>query len=140
MEVIEVNSYTENEKFHIAKDYLVRKQLERNGLTEKQVSITDKALVKIIHNYTREAGVRNLERRIGDICRKAAREFLEDKKTAIRITESSLEKYLGKEKITFEDVNEEDEVGIVRGLAWTSVGGDTLQIEVNVMPLSLIHI
>ncbi len=134
MEVIEVNSYTENEKFHIAKDYLVRKQLERNGLTEKQVSITDKALVKIIHNYTREAGVRNLERRIGDICRKAAREFLEDKKTAIRITESSLEKYLGKEKITFEDVNEEDEVGIVRGLAWTSVGGDTLQIEVNVMP------
>ena len=134
MEVIEVNSYTENEKFHIAKNYLVRKQLERNGLTEEQVSITDKALEKIIHNYTREAGVRNLERRIGDICRKAAREFLEDKKKAIRITENGLEKYLGKEKITFEDVNEEDQVGIVRGLAWTSVGGDTLQIEVNVMP------
>lgn len=134
MEVIEVNSYTENEKFHIAKNYLVRKQLERNGLTEEQVSITDKALEKIIHNYTREAGVRNLERRIGDICRKAAREFLEDKKKAIRITENGLEKYRGKEKITFEDVNEEDQVGIVRGLAWTSVGGDTLQIEVNVMP------
>ena len=134
MEGIEVNSYTENEKFHIAKNYLVRKQLERNGLTEEQVSITDKALEKIIHNYTREAGVRNLERRIGDICRKAAREFLEDKKKAIRITENGLEKYLGKEKITFEDVNEEDQVGIVRGLAWTSVGGDTLQIEVNVMP------
>ena len=134
MEVIEVNSYTENEKFHIAKNYLVRKQLERNGLTEEQVSITDKALEKIIHNYTREAGVRNLERRIGDICRKAAREFLEDKKKAIRITENGLEKYLGKEKITFEDVNDEDQVGIVRGLAWTSVGGDTLQIEVNVMP------
>lgn len=134
MEVIEVNSYTENEKFHIAKNYLVRKQLERNGLTEEQVSITDKALEKIIHNYTRKAGVRNLERRIGDICRKAAREFLEDKKKAIRITENGLEKYLGKEKITFEDVNEEDQVGIVRGLAWTSVGGDTLQIEVNVMP------
>lgn len=134
MEVIEVNSYTENEKYHIAKDYLVKKQLERNGLTDKQVSISDKALEKIIHNYTREAGVRNLERRIGDICRKAAREFLEDKKTAIRISENGLEKYLGKEKVTFEDVNEEDEVGIVRGLAWTSVGGDTLQIEVNVMP------
>ena len=134
MEVIEVNSYTENEKFHIARDFLVSKQLEKNGLTQKQVSVSDGVLKKIIHNYTREAGVRNLERRIGEIFRKAAREFLEDKKTAIRVTESNLEKYLGKEKITFEDANEEDEVGIVRGLAWTSVGGDTLQIEVNVMP------
>ncbi len=134
MEVIEVGSYTENEKFHIARNYLLGKQLERNGLTEKQVTFSDAALKKIIHNYTREAGVRNLERRIGDICRKAAREFLEDKKKVIKVTESSLEKYLGKEKITFEDANEEDEVGIVRGLAWTSVGGDTLQIEVNVMP------
>lgn len=134
MEVIEVNSYTENEKFHIARDFLVGKQLEKNGLTEKQVSLSDGVLKKIIHNYTREAGVRNLERRIGEIFRKAAREFLEDKKKAIRVTESNLEKYLGKEKITFEDANEEDEVGIVRGLAWTSVGGDTLQIEVNVMP------
>ena len=135
MEVIEVNSYTENEKFHIAKDYLVGKQRERSGLTEEQIVFSDKSLEKIIHNYTREAGVRNLERRIGDVCRKAARGYLEDKKhSCIRITESNLEKYLGKEKITFEDANEEDEVGIVRGLAWTSAGGDTLQIEVNVMP------
>ena len=134
MELIEVNSYTENEKFHIARDYLVRKQLERNGLKPEQLSISDHALEKIIHNYTREAGVRNLERRIGDVCRKSAREFLEDHKKQIKITESNLEKYLGKEKITFEDANEEDQVGIVRGLAWTSVGGDTLQIEVNVMP------
>lgn len=134
MEVIEVNSYTENEKFHIARNYLVGKQLDRNGLKGKQVTISDGALKKIIHNYTREAGVRNLERRIGDICRKAAREFLENNRQIIRVTESNLEKYLGKERVSFEDANEEDEVGIVRGLAWTSVGGDTLQIEVNVMP------
>lgn len=134
MEVIEVSSYTENEKFHIAKKYLIPKQLERNGLTEGMLSFSDKALEKIIHNYTREAGVRNLERRIGEICRKAAREFLEKKKKTVHITEGNLQKYLGKEKITFENANEEDEVGIVRGLAWTSVGGDTLQIEVNVMP------
>lgn len=134
MEVIEVSSYTENEKFHIAKKYLIPKQLERNGLTEEMLSFSDKALEKIIHNYTREAGVRNLECRIGEICRKAAREFLEKKKKTVHITEGNLQKYLGKEKITFENANEEDEVGIVRGLAWTSVGGDTLQIEVNVMP------
>ena len=134
MEVIEVSSYTENEKFHIARKYLIPKQLERNGLTEEMLSFSDKALEKIIHNYTREAGVRNLERRIGEICRKAAREFLEKKKNTVHITEGNLQKYLGKEKITFENANEEDEVGIVRGLAWTSVGGDTLQIEVNVMP------
>lgn len=134
MEVIEVSSYTENEKFHIAKKYLVPKQLERNGLTGKMLSFSDKALEKIIHNYTREAGVRNLERRIGEICRKAAREFLEKKRKSVHITEGNLQKYLGKEKITFENANEEDEVGTVRGLAWTSVGGDTLQIEVNVMP------
>lgn len=134
MEVIEVSSYTENEKFHIAKKYLIPKQLERNGLTEEMLSFSDKALEKIIHNYTREAGVRNLERRIGEICRKAAREFLEKKKKTVHITEGNLQKYLGKERITFENANEEDEVGIVRGLAWTSVGGDTLQIEVNVMP------
>lgn len=134
MEVIEVSSYTENEKFHIAKKYLIPKQLERNGLTEEMLSFSDKALEKIIHNYTREAGVRNLERRISEICRKAAREFLEKKKKTVHITEGNLQKYLGKEKITFENANEEDEVGIVRGLAWTSVGGDTLQIEVNVMP------
>ena len=134
MEVIEVNSYTENEKFHIAKDYLVGKQRERSGLTEEQIVFSDKSLEKIIHNYTREAGVRNLERRIGEICRKAAREFLEKKRKSVHITEGNIQKYLGKEKITFENANEEDEIGIVRGLAWTSVGGDTLQIEVNVMP------
>lgn len=134
MELIEVNSYTENEKYHIGKNYLIRKQLERNGLTKKQLVITDGALEKMIHNYTREAGVRNLERRIGDICRKSAREILEGKKKSIRVTETNIEKYLGREKIAFEDANEEDQTGIVRGLAWTSVGGDTLQIEVNVMP------
>ncbi len=134
MEMIEINSYTENEKFHIAKNYLVKKQMEKNGLPEDQLTISDGALRKIIHNYTREAGVRNLERRIGDICRKSAREYLENKKTCIRVTESNLEKYLGKEKISFEDANEEDQVGVVRGLAWTSAGGDTLQIEVNSMP------
>ena len=134
MEVIEVNSYTENEKFHIARNYLVEKQKDRCGLEKDQLVISDSALKKIIHNYTREAGVRNLERRIGEICRKSAREYLEHGKKHIRVSESNLEKYLGKEKITFEDANEEDQVGIVRGLAWTSVGGDTLQIEVNVMP------
>lgn len=134
MEIIEVNSYTENEKFHIGKNYLTGKQLGRNGLTKDQLTITDKALEKIIHNYTRESGVRNLERRIGEICRKSAREILEKEKQSVKITDRNLEHYLGKEKILFEAANEEDEVGIVRGLAWTSVGGTTLQIEVNVMP------
>ena len=134
MEVIEVSSYTENEKFHIAKKYLLPKQLERNGLSEGKLVVSDKALEKVIHNYTREAGVRNLERRIGELCRKAAWEFLEKEKSVVRVNEGNLEKYLGKEKVTFENANDEDEVGIVRGLAWTSVGGDTLQIEVNVMP------
>ena len=134
MEIIEVNSYTENEKFHIAKNYLMGKQFASNGLSGKPISISDAAIRRIIHNYTRESGVRNLERRIGEICRKAAREFLEQNRKQIRISEDRLEKYLGKEKISFEDANEEDEVGIVRGLAWTSVGGDTLQIEVNIMP------
>ena len=134
MELIEINSYTENEKFHIARDYLVRKQMERNGLKEDQFSISDKAIRKIIHNYTRESGVRSLERRIGDVCRKAARQVIEDGKKSVHVSESRLEKYLGKERVTYEDANEEDAVGIVRGLAWTSVGGDTLQIEVNLMP------
>ncbi len=134
MEIIEVSSYTENEKFHIARQYLIKKQLEKNGLKEENLSISDDALRKIIHNYTREAGVRNLERRIGDICRKAARKYLESKELGLQVTESDLEEYLGKEKISFEDANEEDQVGIARGLAWTSAGGDTLQIEVNLMP------
>ena len=135
MDIIEVSSYTENEKFHIGKDYLIGKQLEKNGLTEKQISIDEAALKKIIHNYTREAGVRSLERRIGDLCRKAARELLEQKDlTSVAVTVENLEKYLGKEKVTYDAANEEDQIGIVRGLAWTSAGGDTLQVEVNQMP------
>ena len=134
MELIEVNSYTENEKYHIAKDYLIPKQLEKNGLSKEQLNITGPALEKMIHSYTREAGVRNLERRVGDICRKAAREVLEKKKPSIRVTERNLDHYLGREKVFFDAAGNEAQVGIVRGLAWTSVGGDTLQIEVNVMP------
>ena len=134
MELIEVNSYTENEKYHIAKDYLIPKQLEKNGLSKEQLNITGSALEKMIHSYTREAGVRNLERRVGDICRKAAREVLEKKKPSIRVTERNLDHYLGREKVFFDAAGNEAQVGIVRGLAGTSVGGDTLQIEVNVMP------
>ena len=134
MEVIEISSYTENEKYHIAKDYLIPKQLEKNGLSKEQLNITGSALEKMIHSYTREAGVRNLERRVGDICRKAAREVLEKKKPSIRVTERNLDHYLGREKVFFDAAGNEAQVGIVRGLAWTSVGGDTLQIEVNVMP------
>lgn len=134
MEVIEISSYTDNEKLHIAEQHLIPKQLEKHGLSEKMLTISRGVLWKMTHNYTREAGVRQLERQIGDICRKAAREILEEKKEKIRITESNLSKYLGKEKYVYQMANETDEVGIVRGLAWTSVGGDTLQIEVNVMP------
>jgi len=134
MELIEVSSYTENEKFHIGKNYLIRKQMEKNGLTKEQLTITSPALEKMIHNYTREAGVRNLERRIGDICRKSARELLEHHRRSVRVTEKNLEKFLGREKVLYENAGEEAQVGIVCGLAWTSVGGDTLQIEVNVMP------
>jgi ATP-dependent Lon protease len=134
MEVIEVTSYTENEKFHIAKEHLITKQQKANGLLPEQLHIADTALAEIISAYTKEAGVRNLERKIGDICRKAAREILEDGKESIRVTKSNLEKYLGKPKYHINRRNEKDEVGIVRGLAWTSVGGDTLQIEVNIMP------
>lgn len=135
MEIIEVTSYTANEKFHIAKEHLLGKQLEKNGLTGKQLDITDNALHGIIQNYTREAGVRELERKIGQICRKAAREMLQTKKDGtIRVTKQNLGKYLGKVKYAQDKVNEADEIGIVRGLAWTSVGGDTLEIEVNIMP------
>lgn len=134
MEVIEISSYTENEKLHIAQEHLIPKQLKRHGLSENQVSISKKAIWKMAGNYTKEAGVRQLERKIGDICRKSAREVLEKKKKCIRVTESNLEHYLGKELYQYQEVNDKDEVGIVRGLAWTSVGGDTLQIEVNVMP------
>ena len=134
MEVIEVTSYTANEKFHIAKKHLVKKQLKANGIKEKQLVFSDNALKDMIQFYTREAGVRTLERTIGTVCRKAARELLKDKEKKIRVSGTNLGKYLGKKKYTLDTINEKDEVGIVRGLAWTSVGGDTLQIEVNKMP------
>lgn len=134
MELIEVTSYTENEKVHIAKEHLIAKQIKRNGLKPEQLSFSEKAIGLMIRGYTREAGVRNLERKIGQICRKAAREIYEGEKKKIRITERTLSTYLGKEKYSFDQKNDADEVGIVRGLAWTSVGGDTLEIEVNVMP------
>ena len=134
MEVIEVTSYTENEKLHIATEHLIPKQLEKNGLKKEQLKISKNAVWKIASNYTKEAGVRQLEREIGNICRKAAKEILTIGKKSVTITEKNLFKYLGKEKFTYQMANAADEIGIVRGLAWTSVGGDTLQIEVNVMP------
>ena len=134
MEIIEINSYTENEKVQIAMRHLIPKQMEKHGLEKGQLSIRKEAVWKIAQSYTREAGVRQLEREIATICRKAARDIYEYGRKTIKVTEKNLEKYLGKEKYHFDLVNEEDEVGIVRGLAWTSVGGDTLQIEVNIMP------
>lgn len=134
MEVIEISSYTDNEKVHIAVEHLIPKQLKKHGIKLERLTISKGAVEKIVRNYTREAGVRQLERKIGEICRKSAREILEDKKNRIRVTEINLHKYLGKEKYQYQMANETDEVGIVRGLAWTSVGGVTLQIEVNVMP------
>lgn len=134
MEIIEVNSYTANEKFHIAKEHLLRKQFDKNGLTESVLQITDGALREMIESYTREAGVRGLERKIGEVCRKSAREILQKKKKKIKVTSSNLTHYLGKPKYDSMKANERDEVGVVRGLAWTSVGGETLQIEVNKMP------
>ena len=140
MEIIEVNSYTENEKFHIAKEHLLAKELKKNGLDKTMLSIKDSALKSIITYYTKEAGVRSLERKIGDICRKAAREILEERENGdeeikrISVTASNLEKYLGKKKFSLEKADKKPQVGIVRGLAWTSVGGETLQIEVNMMP------
>lgn len=134
MEVIEVTSYTENEKLHIATEHLIPKQLEKNGLKKEQLKISKNAVWKIASNYTKEAGVRQLEREIGNICRKAAKEILTTGKKSVTITEKNLFKYLGKEKFTYQMANAADEIGIVRGLAWTSVGWDTLQIEVNVMP------
>lgn len=134
MEVIEINSYTENEKLHIATEHLIPKQREKHGLTPEMLTIETDAVWKMARNYTKEAGVRQLERKIGTICRKAAKEILTRDKKQVLVTGENLETYLGKEKYSYEMVNETDEVGIVRGLAWTSVGGDTLQIEVNVMP------
>lgn len=134
MEIIEISSYTENEKLHIAEEHLIPKQLEKHGLTSDTLSISKRAIWKIAENYTKEAGVRQMEREIGNICRKTAKEILTTDKKKISVTEKNLHKYLGKEKYKYQMANPVDEVGIVRGLAWTSVGGDTLQIEVNVMP------
>lgn len=134
MEIIEINSYTENEKLHIALEHLIPKQLEKNGLTPEMLTFSKAAVWKMARNYTKEAGVRQLERKIGNVCRKTAKEILTTDKKKISVTEKNLEKYLGREKFSYQMANEADEVGIVRGLAWTSVGGDTLQIEVNVMP------
>ena len=135
MELIEVNSYTDNEKLHIAKNYLVKKTMEKNGLTKKMFSINDAALEAIIANYTKEAGVRELERKLSELGRKAVRELLKDEKNAkVKITSKNLEDYLGKEKYHINFANDKDEVGLVRGLAWTAAGGETLEIEVNMMP------
>lgn len=134
MELIEVSSYTENEKAHIAKEHLLSKQIARNGLKPEQLSISEHAFEKLIRGYTREAGVRNLERKLGEIARKAAREIYGKEKQNVKINSYNLEKYLGKEKYSYDQRNDSDDIGIVRGLAWTSVGGDTLEIEVNVMP------
>ena len=134
MEIIEITSYTENEKLHIAIEHLIPKQLEKHGITDEQLSFSKKAIWKIAHNYTKEAGVRQLEREIGNICRKAAKELLTTEKEKITVTDRNLHIFLGKEKYSYQMANAAPEVGIVRGLAWTSVGGDTLQIEVNVMP------
>ncbi|HIT14283.1 MAG TPA: endopeptidase La [Candidatus Scatomonas merdigallinarum] len=134
MELIEISSYTENEKMHIAKEHLVPKQLKANGLKPEQLTISDKALGEIISGYTKEAGVRSLERKIGQICRRAALKILEQHEEKVNVTQKNLEEYLGRKRYNFQMKNPQPEVGIVRGLAWTSVGGDTLQIEVNIMP------
>ena len=134
MELIEVSSYTENEKFHIAKEHLIEKQKSKNGIKKEQLTITDGALKDIIRLYTREAGVRSLERTIGKLCRKAAREIFKDSEAAVKVTKTNLKTYLGNPKYSPEKKNDHAEVGIVRGLAWTSVGGVTLEVEVNVLP------
>ena len=134
MEIIEVSSYTENEKLHIGEEFLVPKQKKKNGIKDAQLEIEKDALKAMISGYTKEAGVRGLERKIGQICRKAARTVIADKKAVVMVTADNLAEYLGKPRFTYQEANEKPEIGIVRGLAWTSVGGDTLQIEVNLMP------
>lgn len=134
MELIEVSSYTENEKFHIAKEYLVEKQKEKNGLKKDQLTITDSALRDVIRYYTREAGVRGLERTIGKICRKAARQIYQKNEESIKIKKNNIKDYLGNVKYMPEKRSDKADIGIVRGLAWTSVGGVTLEVEVNVLP------
>lgn len=134
MEIIEVSGYTENEKLHIAEGFLLPKQKKKNGLKESQLVIEPEAMAELISGYTREAGVRELERKIGRVCRKVARMVVEDKRARVTVKKEALEDYLGKPRYTYREINEKPEIGIVRGLAWTSVGGDTLQIEVNLMP------
>ena len=134
MEVIEISSYTENEKLHIAEEHLIPKQIEKHGLTPKQITFSKHSIWKIARNYTKEDGVRQLEREIGNVCRKAAKEIFTTERKKIAVTDRNIHRFLGKEKYTYQMANIAAEVGIVRGLAWTSVGGDTLQIEVNVMP------
>ena len=134
MEVIEINTYTQNEKLHIAREYLVDKQMQEAGLKKRQLQISDEALMEIIMSYTREAGVRSLERRIGEICRKTARLILEGERKSVRVSPKMLPKFLGPKKFDYNKINERNEIGVVRGLAWTSVGGDTLSVEVNTMP------
>lgn len=134
MEVIEISSYTQNEKEHIAREHLIPKQIKAHGLKENQLLISDEALREVIAGYTKEAGVRSLERKLGEICRKTARKILEDKEETVSVNVDNLESFLGRARYTYQRKNKTDEVGIVRGLAWTSVGGDTLQIEVNLMP------
>lgn len=134
MELIEIAGYTENEKEHIAKEHLIPKQMEENSIEKGKLTIQSAALKKIINNYTKEAGVRNLERTIGQICRKTARLIMEEDKKKVTVTSKNLSDFLGKEHFNYLMANKKDEIGISRGLAWTQVGGDTLQIEVNVMP------
>nr|WP_302625651.1 endopeptidase La [uncultured Eubacterium sp.] len=134
MEIIEVEGYTENEKFHIAKNHLIKKAYDKNGIKKSQLSITDEAINSIIKYYTREAGVRQLEREIAGVCRKAARDIVQNGKKHLKVTSKNIEKYLGRRKYEIDLANEKDDIGIVRGLAWTAVGGTTLQIEVNTMP------
>ena len=134
MELIEISGYSENEKEHIAKDHLIPRQMETNGVPEGCLTIQSAALGKIINNYTKEAGVRNLERSIGRICRRTARAIMEKGKKRVVVTTKNLPDFLGKERFNYLMANPKDEIGISRGLAWTQVGGDTLQIEVNVMP------
>lgn len=134
IEIIRLSGYTENERFHIGKDYLIPKQLKKNGLTKSKLSINDAALRAIISYYTKEAGVRELERQIGAVCRKAAKRILEGEEGTVRVNSRNIEEFLGKKKFRILEANKKDDVGIVRGLAWTEAGGDTLEIEVNTMP------
>lgn len=134
MEIIEIEGYTDNEKFHIAKDHLIAKEFEKNGIKKSWLTITDEGINSIVKYYTREAGVRQLDRSIAKVCRKAAKLIVEDKKKRLKVTSKNIEKYLGRKQFDIDLANEKDDIGIVRGLAWTAVGGTTLQVEVNAMP------